>query len=256
MGKWSEKTVVITGSGTGVGYATARLLAQEGANIVINYSRSATEAQQAADQVASLGGRAIVVQANVASDDDCKRLMESAVDAFGGIDLLVNNAAVTRFIPHDQLDQVLIEDWQRIFEVNVLGVFQCVRAARERLAERNGQVVNVASTAGLTGQGSSIPYCASKAAVINMTQSLARALAPTIRVNAVAPGFITGRWLENGLGHAYESVKKGWEGRAPLGKVCDPDDVARAIVSLAEGSPMVTGQTITCDGGMMLGPLR
>ncbi len=89
-----------------------------------------------------------------------------------------------------------------------------------------------------------------------MTQSLARALAPAIRVNAVAPGFITGRWLERGLGHAYSAVKKGWEGRAPLGKVCEPEDVAAAIMSLANGSSMVTGQTITCDGGMMLGPLR
>jgi 3-oxoacyl-[acyl-carrier protein] reductase len=256
MGKWTGKTAVITGSGTGVGRATALLLASEGADIVINYSRSEREAMQVAGEVEAHGGRAVVVKGDVSLDADCRGLIDSACQAFGGVDLLVNNAAVTRFVPHDDLDQVLAEDWERIFRVNVVGPFQCVRAAREALRQRRGQVVNVASTAGLTGQGSSIPYCASKAAVINMTQSLARALAPEIRVNAVAPGFITGRWLEQGLGSAYDGVKRGWEGRAPLGRVCDPEDVARAIVSLAEGSPMVTGQTVTCDGGMMLGPLR
>lgn len=256
MGNWSGKSAIVTGSGTGVGRATALMLAREGANVVINYSRSAKEAEETAHEVEREGGRSIVVQADVAEDEDCRKLVASTVDVFGCVDLLVNNAAVTRFIAHDDLDAVMSEDWKRIFSVNVLGPFQCVRAARKSLAERRGQVVNVASTAGLTGQGSSIPYCASKAAVINMTQSLARALAPAIRVNAVAPGFITGRWLERGLGHAYSAVKKGWEGRAPLGKVCEPEDVAAAIMSLANGSSMVTGQTITCDGGMMLGPLR
>jgi 3-oxoacyl-[acyl-carrier protein] reductase len=256
MGDWSGKVAVVTGSGTGVGRATAVLLARQGASVVVNFSRSAVEADQTAHEVEKAGGRALVVRANVADDGECRALMASAVDGLGGIDLLVNNAATTRFVPHDDLDAVLSEDWERIFSVNVVGLFQAVRAARASLAERRGQVVNVASTAGLTGQGSSIPYCASKAAVINMTQSLARALAPAIRVNAVAPGFITGRWLQQGLGHAYESVKKGWENRAPLGQVCSPEDVAAAIVSLANGSPMVTGQTITCDGGMMLGPLR
>ena len=205
---YSGKVAIVTGGGTGVGRATAQLLARRGCSVVINYSRSKSDAEGTALIVEREGAAALVVPANIAEDADCRRLIKSAVDRFGGIDILINNAGTTRFIDHDDLDAVMRDDWKDIFAVNVLGVFQCVRAARSHLASREGQVVNVASIAGLTGQGSSIPYCASKAAVINMTQSLARGLAPHIRVNAVAPGFITGRWLEQGLGPNYDAVKK------------------------------------------------
>ena len=250
------KVAIVTGGGTGVGRATAQLLARRGCAVVINYSRSKDDAYESAKSVEEEGGKSLVVQANVADDADCRRLIQETVNRFGGIDILVNNAGTTRFIEHDNLEDVTRDDWKDIFSVNVVGLFQCVRAAQSHLAKRQGQIVNVASIAGLTGQGSSIPYCASKAAVINMTQSFARALAPDIRVNAVAPGFITGRWLEQGLGEHYEAVRKGWEARAPMHRVSDPIDVAEAIMGVIDGSRMTTGQTVVCDGGMLLGPLR
>jgi len=197
--------------------------------------------------------RSVVVQADVADDAACRRLVQQAVDQFGRLDVLVNNAGTTQFIRHSDLDSVSSEAWQRIFAVNVIGPFQCARAAKGALTTARGQIINVASTAGINAVGSSIPYCASKAALINMTMSLARVLAPDVRVNAVAPGFITGRWLQNGLGPAYERVKAAAESRVPLGRVCDPLDVAKAILGLIEGSDLVTGQTLVCDGGMTLG---
>jgi 3-oxoacyl-[acyl-carrier protein] reductase len=137
--------------------------------------------------------------------------------------------------------------------VNVVGAFQCARAARGPLeAAGDAEIVNVSSVAGIAGVGSSIPYCASKAALNNLTLTLARALAPKIRVNAVAPGFITGRWLAGGLGDAYDAIKGAMEARAPLGRVCDPEDVATAILSLITGSDLVTGQIVAVDGGMLV----
>ncbi len=138
--------------------------------------------------------------------------------------------------------------------VNLVGPFHCARAVRDpMLASGGGQIINVSSVAALCGKGSSIPYAASKAALNNLTIALARTLAPEIRVNAVAPGFITGRWLEQGLGDSYETLKRASERNNPLGKVCTPDDVAAAILSLATGSPLVTGQVLVVDGGMLIG---
>ena len=180
--------------------------------------------------------------------------VKATVERFGRIDVLVNNAGVTSFIPHNALDQVHDEDWDRILGVNLIGPFQMVRAAMPALtASGNGAIVNVASIAGLSATGSSIPYCASKAALLNMTVALARVCAPKVRVNAVAPGFIEGEWLKQGLGPAYEMVKKQCQDRSPLHKVCTPEDVAGAILSLITGSAMITGQTIVVDGGMLIG---
>lgn len=248
-----KKVALITGGGTGVGKATACALAKLGWNVAINYSRSQMEADRTKAELQALGADALAIQADVALDADCQRLVQKVVESMGRLDVLVNNAATTRFIPHGDLNEVSIDDWQRILNVNLVGPFQCARAARQALERANGQIINVASTAGINAMGSSIPYCASKAALINLTMSLARALAPSVRVNAVAPGFITGRWLENGLGPAYDVVKATVEGKLPLGRVCDPQDVADAIVSLITGSRQVTGQTLVCDAGMALG---
>lgn len=244
---------IVTGGGTGVGRETALELAKRGANVAINYSRSEQEAHATAKEIEALGVRCFAVQADVAEDGNCRSFVEQAVREFSRLDILVNNAGVTEFIPHADLDSVTPEIWARLYAVNVIGPFQMIRAAKPALTEAKGQVVNVASVAGLSAMGSSIPYCASKAALVNLTVSLARVLAPAVRVNAVAPGFITGRWLERGLGAAYEHVKTSFEGRAALQRVCDPIDVANAILSLLEGSELITGQTIVCDGGMMIG---
>ncbi|MEE9607767.1 MAG: glucose 1-dehydrogenase [Myxococcota bacterium] len=247
------KAAIVTGGGTGVGRATALALGRRGCSVLVDYSRSVEAAERTAAEVSALGAKAVAYRADVADDADCRAMVEAAVAEFGRLDLLVNNAGVTRFIPHAELEKVGDDDWAQILAVNVKGPFQCARAARPAMERSGGgEVVNVSSVAGLRGIGSSIPYAASKAALNNLTITLARVLAPRIRVNAVAPGFIDGEWLKAGLGPAYEAVKQAMTERSPLGAVCTPEDVADAILSLITGSDLVTGQVLACEGGMLL----
>lgn len=251
--KVEGKAAVITGGGTGVGRATGLALGKLGCAVLVNYSRSNKEAEETAKDIEALGVKAIPFKADVADDAKCRAMIDTAVKEFGRLDILVNNAGTTSFIPHPDLDAVKDEDWDRIMAVNVKGTFQCARAARGPLEEAGeGEIINITSVAGLAGTGSSIPYCASKAAIINMTVTLARALAPKIRVNAVAPGFINGRWLRAGIGDAYEGVKAATAERLPLGRVCEPEDIAEAILSLITGSDLVTGHVLPCEGGMLI----
>jgi 3-oxoacyl-[acyl-carrier protein] reductase len=248
------RAAIVTGGGTGVGRATALDLARRGCSVLINYSRSRDEAEQTVAELKGLGAKAVAIQADVAEEAACRGLVEQAVKEFGRLDVLVNNAGTTRFIPHDQLDEVRDEDWDHILAVNLKGPFHCARAAAKAMLAggEGGAIVNVSSVAGIAATGSSIPYCASKAALINMTVALARVLAPKIRVNSVAPGFIDGRWLRNGLGKNYDVALKAFEDRLPLARVSQPEDVSAAIVSLITGSDMVTGQTLVCDSGMLI----
>ncbi|MFQ5418126.1 MAG: SDR family NAD(P)-dependent oxidoreductase, partial [Myxococcota bacterium] len=221
------KAAIVTGGGTGVGRATALELARRGCHVLVNYRRSRDGAEQTAREAEALGVNAVAFGADVADDDACHRMVEAAVSDFGGLDILVNNAGTTRFISHEDLDAVTPEAWEHILGVNLIGPFQCARAARDALAaDEGGEIVSVSSVAGISGVGSSIPYCASKAALNNLTITLARCLGPRIRVNAVAPGFITGRWLAGGLGEGYEAMKSAIENRVPLRAVCTPEDVA------------------------------
>lgn len=252
--KIEGKVAIVTGGGTGVGRATALELARGGCAVAINYSKSKQEAEATAHEIEALGVRALALQANVGDDAACRNFVGRTVAELGRLDVLVNNAGTTEFISHENLDAVTDEAWERIFSVNLRGPFYCVRAASAALkASGNGSVVNVSSVAGLVGVGSSIPYCASKAALNNLTLTLARALSPEVRVNAVCPGFITGRWLKGGLGDAYDAVLQYYSGKALLKKVCEPEDVAAAILSFITGSDLVTGQILTVDGGMTLG---
>jgi 3-oxoacyl-[acyl-carrier protein] reductase len=247
------KAAVVTGSSSGVGRSTALELARRGCNVLVNYNRSKAEAEEAVARIAELGVRGMAFQADVAEDAACRAMMAAAGEAFGRIDILVNCAGTTTFVSHGDLEKVTDEDWDRILSVNLKGPFQCIRAALPWLQQSDvAAVVSVASIAGIAATGSSVPYAASKAALINMTVSLARALGPKVRVNAVAPGFITGRWLEQGLGRAYEAIKQRCENTTPLRAVCEPQDVADAILSLITGSRLVTGQTLVCDGGMTI----
>lgn len=247
------KAAIVTGAGTGIGRETALALARGGCSVLVNYSRSQAEAEQTASEVEKLGVQSFPFQADVADDDACREMVQKASQAFGRLNILVNNAGTTRFIPEQDLEEVSDEDWQRIFNVNLLGPFHCARAAKEpMLASGGGEIVNVSSVAALLGQGSSIPYAASKGALNNLTIALARVFAPKIRVNAVAPGFIAGRWLEKGLGKDYQAHKEAFEGRLPLQRVCTPADIADCILSIITGSDMVTGQVLPCDGGMMI----
>ena len=249
------KAAVVTGASRGVGKATALLLASRGCSVLVNFSRSKEEAEQAVQEVRRTGVKAVGFQADVSDDDACRAMMEAARTELGSLDILVNNAGTTEFIPHAQLDEVTDEVWRRLLDVNLKGAFQCTRAARGHMESAGaGEVVNVTSIAGITGSGSSIPYCASKAAEINLTISLARVLGPKIRVNSVAPGFIAGSWTQKGLGENYESAKAKRSQRAVLGRVCTPEDVAAAIAGIIAGSDMVTGQTVICDGGDLIGP--
>jgi 3-oxoacyl-[acyl-carrier protein] reductase len=252
----SGKTAIVTGSATGVGRATALALAREGCGVLINYTKSKAEAEETFAAVRELGVPAVLFAGDVSRDDDCRAMAKAAEKQLGRIDVLVNNAGTTAFIPHGDLEAVKAEDFTRLMAVNVQGPFQMVRACRAALeAHGEGSVVNVSSVAGLRAIGSSIPYCASKSALNNMTVSLARALAPKIRVNAVAPGFITGRWLQNGLGDKYDAVIASNTKRTPMGRVCEPEDVAAAILSLVTGSQLVTGHIMPVEGGLLFGTL-
>jgi len=249
-----QQTALITGASRGVGAATARQLAQAGCRVAINYHQSADHAETVASQCREAGVKAILVPGDVAEDAACRRMVAQTLETFGALDILINNAGTTRFIDFPDLEAVQNEDWDRILAVNLKGPFQMARAAREALADGGGGViVNTASIAGIVGAGSSIPYCASKAAVINLTLSLARTLGPEIRVNAVAPGFIEGDWLQQGLGEAYESVRSAKSAGAVLGKVATPDDIASGILAMIQATH-TTGHILPLDGGDTLGP--
>lgn len=248
-----NQVAIITGGGTGVGRETALALARLGYHVLVTYSRSQTEAEVTANEISALGVRGLALQADVADDAACRAMAALAVKELGRIDVLVNCAGTTDFIPFHDLEAVTDEAWQRLYQVNVVGAFHCARAVREAmLAVGGGMIVNVSSVAAQLAQGSSIPYCCTKAALDNLTVSLARTLAPQIRVNGVAPGFIEGRWTQGGLGAKYEGVKQAYEKTLPLGRVCQPKDIADGIVSLITGSKLVTGQTLTVDAGMMI----
>jgi 3-oxoacyl-[acyl-carrier protein] reductase len=250
--KIEGKAAVVTGGGTGVGRATALELAKGGCSVLVNYSKSKDDAEQTAAEVSALGVRGIAIQADVSDDAACRRLADTAQKEFGRLDILVNNAGTTEFIPHHELDALTPETWSRIFGVNLIGPFQCARAVRAAMeASGGGTIVMTSSIAGTNGVGSSIPYCASKAALNNLTLTLARALAPNIRVNAVAPGFIRGRWLKAGYGDNYEMLEQLASSRSVLKKVCDPEDIATAILGFI-ANDLVTGQVMIVDGGLTI----
>jgi NAD(P)-dependent dehydrogenase (short-subunit alcohol dehydrogenase family) len=249
----SGKVAVVTGSSAGVGRATAERLARLGAKVVVNYAHSAADAEETVQGIRAAGGTAHAVRADVREDAQCRALIQSAVDTYGALHILVNNAGMTQFIPHAELDRVTDQAWDDIIGANVRGTFNCTRAAAPHMkAAGEGAVVNVASIAGINGGGSSIPYAASKAAIIAMTKSLARVLGPEVRVNCIAPGFIDGRWLRGGLGERYDQAKAASAAHAPLHAVATPETCADAILALIEYSTHVTGQTIVVDGGASL----
>lgn len=243
----NAKVAIVTGSSSGIGAATAVELSQRGWRVVINYSKSAKEAQAVAAQCKE----SILVQANVSQDADCRRLVRAALDKWGRLDALVNNAGTTKFVPHTDLDGLDAEDFQRIFATNVIAPFQMCRAAAPELKKARGAIVNVSSVAALLGTGSSIAYAGSKAALDTVSMSLARVLAPEVRVNVVAPGFVDTPWMVSGYGaERYAKLRENYAGSAPLASVCKPEDVAQTIVWLIEGAGKTTGQTVYVDAGM------
>lgn len=248
-----QRVVIITGGGTGVGRAASLKFAVLGYSVVIVYSRSQADATATVKQIADSGGNAIAIQADVANDAECRSMVSQTLQTFGRIDVLINCAGITEFIAFQNLDAVTDDVWERLYKVNVVGAFHCARAVQSAMLEAGGgSIINVSSVAAQLAQGSSIPYCCTKAALDNLTVSLARTFAPKIRVNGIAPGFIAGRWTQNGLGDRYEKIVQSYEKSLPLGRVCQPEDIADGIVSLVHGSTLVTGQTLTVDAGMMI----
>ena len=250
-----HRVAVVTGAASGVGAACARTLSARGWRVAINYRGSAEAAAAVAMSCRTGGSDALAVQGDVAVDADCRRVVAAAVAEWGRVDALVNAAGTTRFVPHVDMDAITEMDWQRIFAVNVMGAFQVARAAAPHLrASGRGSIVNISSVSGSLGDGSCIPYAASKGALDTLTKSLARALAPEVRVNAVCPDYLTGRWLMDGVGaERYEQVLGTARGKAPLGDVATPEDVADAVAWLIEGGRMITGTRVVIDGGIALG---
>ena len=247
---------VVTGSASGLGAATAAILAKGGARIVINYSSSQKEAEQTADLCRSAGGDVVVVQGDVSRDEDCRKIVAAAA-AWGRLDVLVNNAGTTKHVPHENLEGLSSEDFQRLFGVNTIGPFQMVRAARALLeagakaSGRASSVVNVSSVAGISGIGSSVAYAASKGALNTMTLSLARALAPLIRVNAVCPGYIDTPWFTKGRGvEGAAKVRDAVVAKVPLKRASTAEDVAGLVCFLATSqSGNMTGEVVRMDAG-------
>jgi 3-oxoacyl-[acyl-carrier protein] reductase len=256
---FADFIVLVTGASTGLGRALAVAVAEQGAKaVIVNYARNEAEAQETARQVESKGAVAIFAQGDVGEDADCRRILAEA-DRYGRIDALFNNAGTTVFAAnHADLDAVSAEDFLRIYRVNVVGAFQMVRAARSLLeaAPRPGAVVNTGSIAASTGIGTSVPYAASKGALTTMTLSLARALAPKIRVNTVCPGFIDTPWFEKaGMnGAVLDKMRAQVSATTPLRVASTAEDIAAAAVFLASpASRHVTGETLLVDAGTHLG---
>jgi 3-oxoacyl-[acyl-carrier protein] reductase len=243
----TNKVALVTGGGTGIGRATCIALAQRGAIVAVNYSHSKVDAEETAQMINDEGGRAIAIQADVSQDREVRGMVDNIVQQFGTIDLLVNNASITRHIPLDDLEAATEEVWDELYAVNVKGMFYCARAVAPWMKKnKQGAIVNVGSIAGVTGAGSSLPYAVSKAAVHGLTKSLARALAPDIRVCSVAPGAVATRWWTG-----REEQMKRLAPNLLLQRIATPDDIAKFICSALEQEAM-TGQIITVDSGQTL----
>lgn len=254
MAMSARKLAIVTGSATGVGAATALGLARRGYDLVINYTKSEREARASEAACRQAGADTLLVRADVSDDAACRAMAGAALERWGRLDALVNNAGVTTFVGRGNWDELDEQTFQRILSVNVVGVFNMVRACAPHLRAANGTIVNVSSIAGVTGTGSSVPYVASKGALNALTMHFARALAPQVRVNAVCPGMITTRWFVDGIGReAYEKLREQQERAAPLGRVCSADDVADAVIWLIDGARTVTGELLLLDSGMHLG---
>jgi 3-oxoacyl-[acyl-carrier protein] reductase len=247
MGK---PAALVTGASTGIGRSAAVALARSGYDVAINYSRSGDAAKITAHEVKAAGAKALLCCADV-SDDASARSMIAAVEReFGRLDVLINNAGTTVDIAPTNFEEMTVDAWNRVFSVNVLGVFLVTRAAAPLLKKSpNGCIVNTCSIAGLRPSAQPLPYAASKAAVANLTKTLANALGPKIRVNAVAPGWIEGEWMKRTLAENYDGLMARRAKYTPLKRCCTEDDVADSMLSLILHNRFVTGEIIIVDGG-------
>ena len=236
------KVAIVTGSSSGIGKAVAQAFAGAGASVVVNSSSSV----EAGETVAAELPDAIYVRADVSDESQSRSLVAAAVDRWCRLDVLVNKAGTTALIAHADLDAVTDEVWRRILDVNILGTWYVTRAAVPALRQSGGAIVNVTSIAGIRPTGSSVPYAMTKAALNHMTRLLANALAPEIRVNAVAPGLIDTPWTAG-----FDELRRAVTGMAPLARSGRPEEVAEAVLLLATAS-YITGEVVLVDGGVHL----
>jgi 3-oxoacyl-[acyl-carrier protein] reductase len=247
----ARPAALVTGASRGIGRSAALALAGAGFDVAINYASSRAAAEMVAKEAGELGARTLLAQADVA-DADAVTAMAARIEAeFGRLDTLVNNAGITIKTPPADLDGLDMAAWDRVFAVNVRGLFQVTRACVPLLAAADRPaIVNLASIAGLRPGPQPFPYAASKAAVVNLTKTLAGRLGPEgIRVNAVAPGWMTGEWMEDQLGENYDRLMGRRARFTPLRRCVTPDEVAQTILSLITSSPFVTGEIVVIDGG-------
>jgi 3-oxoacyl-[acyl-carrier protein] reductase len=258
----SGKVAIVTGSATGLGASCALDLAERGWNVVINYTKSKKEAEASFEAVKAKGAEAILVQADVGQDADCKKLVDETLKQWGRVDGLINNAGTTKFQNQGDLDGVTPEDFDRILRVNVTGPYMMSRAAYPAMKKQyeekgeRGSIVNISSIAGVMGVGSSIPYACSKGALNTLTLTLARWLSPAVRVNTVCPGFIQTRWLLGGMGEEnYNKLKASQEQTMPLRQAGTPEQMAEAALFFLTSATNITGEFLIVDAGMHLASL-
>ena len=249
-----DSVIIVTGSATGLGAAIVKQVAAKGARVVINYTRSEKEARETEAVCDYLGVESLVCKADVSVDEDCRRMAAEAMEKWGRIDGLVNNAARSVFANSMDLESLSAQQFMDLYSVNVVGAYQMTRAAAPHIkAQGQGAIVNVSSISAVTGAGSSIAYVASKGALNTMTTALARALAPEIRVNAIMPGAFPSRWWADGIGEAgAKALFEKFTEQVPLQSVADADSVARTAVWLLEDAGYITGEIIKIDSGMHL----
>lgn len=244
----TRPVALVTGSASGIGRACALRLAAAGFDVTINYSRSADRAKETLEELHGLGGDHAAIAADVADDDAVRELVRVAARG-GRLDALVNNAGTTSETKPDDLDGIDLDDWDRVFRVNVRGLVQVTRAAAPALRTSGGSVVNVASIVGLRPGPQPLAYAASKAAVVSLTRTLSRVLAPQVRVNAVAPGWIAGEWMERTLGEAYDGLMERRARQTPMKANVTLEDVADSVHTWLTSHPFVTGEVMVIDGG-------
>src|SRR6266478_4340720 len=245
----SKKVALVTGAATGIGRAAAVALAEAGFDVVINYSQSEQAARTTAEQAQAKGAKTLLFQCDVSDDRCVRKMLEAAKHEFGRLDALLNNAGTTTDIKAKDFEAMTAEEWDRVFAVNVRGLFQVTRAAVPLLRVSKGCIVNTASIVGIRPGPQPLPYAASKAAVVNLTKTLAYNLGPEIRVNAVAPGWMEGDWMQRMLKDKYEDLMGRRAKLTPLKRCVTAEDVAETMMSLVQSNRFVTGEVIVIDGG-------
>ncbi len=245
-----RKAALVTGAASGIGRSAVIALARAGYDVAINYSRSDGPAREVADEAQKLGAQTLLCKCDVADDAAVRAMLKQVEEKFGRLDVLINNAGTTTDVKPKDLEGMSVEEWDRVFAVNVRGLFQVTRASVPLLRKGNEPcIVNTASIVGLRPGPQPLPYAASKAAVVNLTKTLAYNLGPEIRVNAVAPGWMEGDWMKRMLKDKYDDLMGRRAKLTPLKRCVTADDVAETMMSLVQSNRFVTGEIIVIDGG-------